>query len=415
MSNEFHVTLLSNADTGIYDNKLSSFRNNLPHPLDFKPSNKWMVCIKSLGFSTEFYNVAVKCGAPEDAKFPSLIFYRLAGGAISDLSNGAIPVHLDKSIMSIAEINDRFKAVSKLIPEVEVKIVAGQRPAIRYVELNPKTENLNRNSVLVLIHETARKTFEFPINQFRESLEVSGTNYFVFRMSEKRHVLIGSHDQWYYKYPEVVQVGCSEIKEKIYNSGFDKYLSVICPNFKPGDRYFTHTFDVEEYCELSNNFLTSLSISLRDGNSQLLNLLPGPATFVKLKFRKMRDKNFFNVRLSSEKSEFETELPHPIDLDSSWKISLTSICYPPELHGIPVEKNQRTLFVSNILYPQQDKTSFVIPASVITLEQLVEEIDIFFGLNLCRLDRTGDGSYLEFLVAPNLKFELPVIIMELLG
>jgi hypothetical protein len=418
-TNEFYVTLLSNANTSSYDNKLSKFQNDLPSSYYFKPEDNWMVCVKSLGFSTSFFNVLRPLASP-GKNLPSLIFYRVQAGKILDV-DGTASVFMNKSHMTVGEITKSFEQARRALPEIEIELKLGERPAIN--SRLPYENNFNVKdpiSILVLIHETARKTFDFPVSEFTETLTVYDEPFHVFKISKSYHKLTGSSKNWYYKYPELVQVECEEIKERIYNSSFKKYLSVICPNFNPGDNYFTHSFDVEEYCELSNNFLSKLTITLRDKNSDLLNLLPGPASFVKLKFKKMLSEKFFNVRLSSDSGIFEADLPQPLYLDSKWRVSLTSISYPSEIYSLPADKKLRTIKGFSTLggnTPEKNDPIFeTIQTTVGTVAGVIEVIDTFLRSNFkgALLRHPNDGL-LHFTLPPNVSLLIPTCVMELIG
>ena len=373
-TNEFYVTLMSNADTHSYDNKLSKFQNDLPNEFYLKPEDNWMVCVKSLGFSTSFFNMHRPI-APGD-NLPSFIFYRVLNGKITDVDSTA-SVFFNKSRLTIDEISQSFEQVKQLLPEIQIKFNLSERPVISS-KLSSDADD--SQSILVLVHESARQTFDFPSSEFTEVLTAFNEPYHVFRISKSYHELKGASKDWYYKYPELVQIECEEVKERIYNSSFKKYLSVICPNFNPDDKYFTHSFDVEEYCELSNHFLSKLSVTLKDKNSELLNLLPGPASFLKLKFKKMPSEKFFNVRLSSESGEFETDLPQPLYLDSNWRVSLTSISYPSEIYSLPADENLRTMKgYINLGYNNAERKS-PIPSSADATDKLVSVIDTFLSV-----------------------------------
>lgn len=237
-------------------------------------------------------------------------------------------------------------------------------------------------------------------------------------MSKIYHRLTAASRNWYYKYPELVQVECGEIKEQVYDSNYKKCLNTICPNFNPSDSYFTHTFDVEEYCELSNTYLSSLSISLKDSSAKLLNLLPGPASFVKLKFKKMNGNKLFNVKLSSTTADVNVDLPQPLYFDSRWRVSLTSISYPSEVYGLPNEKKQRTIEIQDMFgydTPERKDPSYCsIPVSIASMEKLKHMVDSFMRSSQRGfLDEAGGKFTMTF--KPNTKVKIPRWVLELLG
>jgi hypothetical protein len=437
--NEFYVTLLSNASTLTYDNKLSEFKNDLPGECHFKPDDNWMVCLKSVGFSTSFFNVVGPVDENRNRHLPSIVFNRLSENELEtpadldrasyysnkflipeQIHEGYCAIYLDKAVMTVDAINTRFQKARDIIPEIEINVALGKRPTIR-PSLSHKDlwENVKRSaSVLILMHESTRQTFKFPRDEFSEACTLNGELYHVYKISKSYNCLTGLSKNWYYKYPELVQVECSEIKEQIHDSNYRKYLNTICPNFNPSDSYFTHTFDVEEYCELSNTYLSSLSIKLKDSNSKLLNLLPGPASFVKLKFKKMDGNKFFNVKLSSATGDIHADLPQPIHLDSKWRVSLTSISYPSEIYGLPTDEKQRTIEIQDTFgydTPQRKKPHYcVVPVSTPTIDELKEMINSFMRYN----DRgflSEESQQLIINLKPNTILKIPRWAMELLG
>lgn len=441
---EFYVTLMSNANTSQYKNTLSHFKNDLPVQLYLKQEDNWMVCIKSLGFSTSFFNIENEL---KEKNFPSIIIVKNVSpfnfSADEDRHYGhssrekmyekvfILPekrslnraaIFLNDAIMSIGRIRKAFEHARNIVKEVEINVSSGAKPTITSIWPKEGDQASHKCSFVIIMHEHARKTFDFAKNDFRETVKVYGEEYHVYEMSTKYHKLVGLSRNWYYKYPKLVQIECSEIKERINNSTFQKYLSVICPNFTPEDKYFTHSFDVEEYCQVSNSFLSNLSISLKDEQSQLLNLQPGPATFVKLKFKKMWGNNFFNVRLSSESGNFESSLPQPIYLDAKWKACITSVSYPTILYGLPTDIKLRTVsgdfFFSNDCREIICANSVIIPTSAGSLSEMAAIIDMFLKRKrLGDLDIVSEGSniavFLKISKAAALSF--PKWVLEMLG
>lgn len=438
-TDEFYVTLLSNASTHVYDNKLSEFQNDLPSKCHFKPEDNWMVCLKSVGFSTSFFNVVGPVDEHRHKHLPSIVFNRLPDDnfnipATEDRASyyankflipvkrhlGYHALYLDKAVMSVNDINNRFRGARESIPEIEINVALGERPSIgpKLAKNGSWIKNRKSDSILILMHESTRQTFNFPRDEFSESHMLNGEEYHIYKISDSYHCLTGSSRNWYYKYPELVQIECPEIKEQIYDTSYKKYLNTICPNFNPSDTYFTHTFDVEEFCELSNTYLSSLSIKLKDGNSKLLNLLPGPASFVKLKFKKMTSGKFFNVKLSSATGEINVDLPQPIHFDSRWRVSLTSISYPSEIYGLPTNKKQRTLELQDTFgydTPERKKASYcIVPISTSTMTELRQMIDSFMNLGN-RGSLRQEGQQLALILKPNTILKIPRWALDLLG
>ena len=103
------------------------------------------------------------------------------------------------------------------------------------------------------------------------------------------------------KIPEIIKIKCEQIDNQIYNNKLSKDLTIICPYFKKSDNYFFHEFEDQQYISLFNSSLDNITITLTDEEDNTLNIKSGFASFVKVCFKKMPTKNFFNIRINSEK------------------------------------------------------------------------------------------------------------------
>lgn len=204
------------------------------------------------------------------------------------------------------------------------------------------SEKFEKYAYTLMIHEQSMDNFKFPPDSLRKT-EYQGSCYFVKDFNSKYDVLTGESKLWYYIYPEIIKVQCEEVKEQIHNSSLEKNLAVVCPVFKSDETYYCMNFEQDNFYPLSHTNLDKIKITIKDIDNNIIQFLPGPATFVRLKFKKMNFPKFFNVRLSDNKSKFKSKLAYPLYLNQQWKVALTSISFPTEFLPLPVDPSERKI------------------------------------------------------------------------
>lgn len=140
------------------------------------------------------------------------------------------------------------------------------------------------------------------------------------------------------KASRVIRIRSETIAPQYFNNGRSQDLAVVFPKKEDLGKYFFHTFQQKTYLPLESTNLRSFDFQILDANEQQLQLTPGTTTFVKIHFKKMNaDKKSFFVRMTSAKSgnfpnnqqhSFKVRLPETIDVDSKWKVALSSINFP---------------------------------------------------------------------------------------
>ena len=106
--------------------------------------------------------------------------------------------------------------------------------------------------------------------------------------------------------------------------------------------------------KISTNELKCAIIEIRDENNKLVKFSTGFPTIVKLKVSEMPCKmNHFYIRLACHDSKlifsentcsnFDVKLPKEVQLDSNWKVSLTSIFFLKNIHNIYLPINEITI------------------------------------------------------------------------
>ena len=95
-------------------------------------------------------------------------------------------------------------------------------------------------------------------------------------------------------------------------------------------------------------------LEIRDENNKLVKFSTGFPTIVKLRISEMPSKmSHFYIRVACHDSKrifsenncsnFDVKLPKEVQVDSNWKVSLTSIFFPKNIHNIYLSINEITI------------------------------------------------------------------------
>ena len=139
-------------------------------------------------------------------------------------------------------------------------------------------------------------------------------------------------------FPQTIKITCDAIQPQIYNNEYSNNMLVYTPDFDKLKNYTTEEIESVDFMPLTNTLLTDIRFQLLDEKNEQLQLLPGPATWIKMALRsKPKYKKSFNTVLTSEKSayfddnsqsSFRVKLPSPVNLDDNWKVCLSSLSHP---------------------------------------------------------------------------------------
>lgn len=250
-----------------------------------------------------------------------------------------IDAYFKDEYLSIDDIRDSFKNWRRLDIPLDVCIEEGEYFSIKAVE----SRLFECYCFTLMIHSSSVKTFCLKPETLRKTV-YDNEVYYCKDFNNRHDFLIGQSKNWYYNYPQVICVECDQVKEQIHNSELEKHTSVICPEFNKKEVYYNFLSEIRHFHPVRNNYLNALTIRLKDLDGNLLDLQPGPATYVKLLFKKMEPSSSFNIRLSEKNSSFETKLPQPVNLDQRWKVSLSSISFPTEFLPLPFDREKRKIF-----------------------------------------------------------------------
>lgn len=388
---EFYVSAFSNADTSLFPkNTLTRFENHLPMTYNFKKEDNWHVCIQNVGFSTDFKNIIL----PNKKETPSIVIYSYNLTESEKVSS--VKYNLENedevSLTSVASLNvfsennerREYQTVNGLQHEANISfpdyyITTEQIANIfkNVLEENKRIQfefNVNNNhpfkilpkfnsdvfplKYLILIHESCQETFAIPLSysggeKIAKNVVINEERFYVYDIVNDWDDIVGINTKWQQKYPEYVRIKCDEILEQTFNGELSKDLYILKPQFKEEENYFVHEFENENYFPLANTSINKLSLSLTDKYNCFLNLKRGPASFIKLKFKKMFSENFFFVRAESKVNQgngnsFDFNIPQGLYLDSNWRVALSSINFSNKYKPLPYEKELRTIYFGNL-------------------------------------------------------------------
>ena len=252
-----------------------------------------------------------------------------------------IDISLGKKRVAIENISEQFAIWGKL--GIPLKIQADKKEYFTISAIETEADIFNLYGFTLLIHHNAAEKFLLPTNILRETT-VYGEKYYCKDFNSKNDVLVGESRNWSHNFPDLIDIECSPVKEEIHNSLLEKRVALVCPSFQNKDVYYTYVADIHNFRPVSNNYLDCITVKLKDLDSNLLPLLPGPASYVKLLFKKMDGDDSFPVKLSGFDNSFNTVLPQPLNLDHSWKCTLTSMSFPGEFLPLPIDENKRKVW-----------------------------------------------------------------------
>lgn len=474
MNQPFYV--ISNASKDVFpNNTLAEFRNIFPKKLSFPENDKWEVGLEAIGLTSMFRNIYLpKPGVPsiyvvhEEMDSPSFreniesdvlldyhkeMLFNIEKGARFGTWFEMIDKYYTKAdIYSLCSlINVRCKAFCLFQYD-------GERIKISYQD----QYNMNYIGTWVFLHETFVKTFHFNSCKMKNlqvrpendenanskivSLVQIGANFYIERevnhSGEKYYGYFITKDpltQYHtalesdkfnidenQQLPELIKVQCDIIEPQILNNSYSQDLLVLSADIHYTNRYFFHEIDKISYIPLLFNDISQIKITLVNENNQLLDLVSGHATIVKIRFRKNKKMigNFY-CRLTSKANEvypnnkgnlFTVQLPSSKMLNDEWKVSLNSINLPNNYSTFlpKKEKALHTLIYKTATKPaiaHEFKTNIKYTPS-----RLVSEINIFFvNNNIGRANIDNLGRLVFGLNETGCNFALGMDLAKVLG
>ena len=152
--------------------------------------------------------------------------------------------------------------------------------------------------------------------------------------------------------PNAIQVVCRNISPNLTGEGHDFVIETVPLNFEK--KILEYRPRLKKVYKINTHEIKSVELELTDENNNLIKFSTGIPTIVKLQISEMpnRNNNFY-VRVSCNDSKdifskntcasFVVKLPKELQLDSNWKVSLTSIYLPKNIHNIYHSMNKITI------------------------------------------------------------------------
>lgn len=183
-------------------------------------------------------------------------------------------------------------------------------------------------------------------NEFQERIELEGE----YMLALQTINIANAIKKTYYKNTKIY-VHIDIIFKHVSVFKHHSLLRIVNLNNTDGTHIF-HSVKRKEYFPVKPSELTRITIKLCDVNGDLINFLPGQATVVKLKIKKMNQRSSFILQLSSFESRhlfkenncvsFTNNLSYPIQLDKNWYVALSTIMIPKDI--LPSTKVEDFIF-----------------------------------------------------------------------
>ena len=152
--------------------------------------------------------------------------------------------------------------------------------------------------------------------------------------------------------PNSIQIVCKNINPNINSAGNDFIIESIPMKLKT--RILEYRPRLQKLYKICTNELKFPILEIRDENNKLVKFSTGFPTIVKLRISEMpRKMNHFFIRVACHDSKlifsenncsnFDVKLPKEVQVDSNWKVSLTSIFFPKNIHNIYLSINEITI------------------------------------------------------------------------
>ena len=312
----FYVLLASNSSPQLYNNNtLARFKNELPTDVNFTLEG-WQVGLQSLAVNMDRSNVP----------------YKLINNVNSMLywQNMDIDVQ-PHSVFKFT--NQHYESAAMFVNDVRKQMLESPISYNFVIQTARQKISFQLNSTVCLALHVDLCTW-LRIEPPSEPLlyEWNGQQYNLFKGVN----IAAKRSRFFNPPPKYIQVRLNEMKPNLSGSGYHHTLAYV-PYKESSDVGMYHEVVRKEYFALDATNLSTLSVDLRDENGELLNLLPGQPTFIKLKFTKMNYVSFM-LRLKSDScadiypgntnTDFYSVLPNPIDLNNTWETALTSVQFP---------------------------------------------------------------------------------------
>lgn len=432
-----NIYLISNGSLDVYaENTLVNFKNKLPFQIDVGRNEGIEVAISHLGISNNFKNITTpRNGLPSffisNAKTPYIapdkdghfvqipVRFEIGNKGSALFPTDWFRYNFEEKPYSISDIKEYFKEVSRE-SYTDIEFTDDLKLVI-------KTKNYN--NFWIFMHKTMIDSFGFVnidtktekefvdnpeidifyVSTADESLAVLRKTYYKSELYYTYHIRNRSlpNERDYFlessssnilkkKFPSVIKVICENISPQIFNNTYSKDLVVFSPDYSKEDYSWTE-FGVKQYVPISNTSVNDFSIKLVDEFNNQIQLLPGPATLIKMSLRlRQPEKKTFNVRLTSAmtseypdnyNSIFKVKLPSTIALNRNWRVALTSISNPNEFSTFLSSPDTRTILIRQVMPSKNKVFKYIVPDNkkkysaeelVLLLDKKLKESEVGF-------------------------------------
>ncbi|PCJ29149.1 MAG: hypothetical protein COA94_02460 [Rickettsiales bacterium] len=347
----FYVILSSAYSTKEHpSNALSKFVNIFCHPLDLK-ENDWKVAVQSVSFDSVFYS---NHGVMKICADVALVPYLTNETIIT------VTVPFQNESLDIKTPTDLYNYLFPFVKQFN-------RESVKKLDLYIQQNNdVNSSSYQTFSTEDLAKAPYVLMTLEKNQIKIEGVYCYIKMWTVLARwmklnvihgyngeyvVLILNRDSAYItkpaseydkpKKPELISVKMSEVKHSL--SKENNQIISTHPFMDEHNPYGNYYFEVtrKEYHSLTHINIPQLSVELLDENNKQLHLLPGQATHIKLKFKRMNSSTFV-LRLGSSDNtsiypdnnaaSFKIQLPTYIDLKHQYEVALLSITHPQKLN-----------------------------------------------------------------------------------
>ena len=274
---------------------------------------------------------------------------------------------------TVENFNFQNTSLSKLTPTTE------------YVEVSDEP-NFASNKLLRKYFIKDQEYFVYKIQTTSSSTEIL-TEEGDRKRSYSRDFLISNEAKNILdkKYPHVIRVLSDNITPQIFNGSYSKDLIVFSPDFETEKPYTYIEFPLKQYVPVSNTTLDLFSIRIVDENNYPIQLLPGPATVLKMDLRnRFFNKKTYNVRLTSGVSKeypdnnnsiFKVKLYELPPLDRSYRVTITSISHPNTYSTFLKDENSRAVYFKEQTDAKRGVKVILPGDGILTEEEIVSIIN----------------------------------------
>jgi hypothetical protein len=430
--------LISNGSVDYFpQNKLTNFTNHLSQPIEFNEGERWEVGVESFGISCNFKKTDLRTKNPHILISKCQLEERLCDRDC----DGERPVKFefnpkkcvweqfslklqDKEIVSPSHFTALSEEISKktgifmtyLNGQLVFDLNENSRSELFWIAFNKKFSDafgltgklqkvieFDETNSLLSEYDPYYKINDVVINGekiLQRQTMYNGEEFNVYNIGHSSAKKFSSLKSDVFvlekNYPKLVKIICNIIEPQIFNNTYSRDLLVFSPDFEKTDDYYFKEIECVDFIPVDHSKIKDISIQLTDENNELLNIVSGQATIIKLRLKKMSvNKQSFNIRLSSEPSNifpnnknysFQVKMPYNIDLaGGDWRVCINSFNHPTKFSTMLVEEEDRMIVFRPKGSTEKIKHVFK-PNCTYDEKSIISELDYYLQSN-------GIGNY----------------------